>query len=193
MAAGEVNNADSVLQGLFGSLTSAAENGRDASNMWGALRTAASDWAEGVLSVTSAEPPTAEAIASKAQELIGHVTITDMNRYVKTAGEFLRAKQNLQTLQPGGQITGQEIFNAPWSSTGGDDASPTRYRLRVLRSVSVKGFTDITREEWASYDLGISLTSIDDALAKADDAFNRAKYNSTASINATLDYELEVV
>jgi len=187
------NSADSVLRGLWGNLLSAAEGGRSATNMWNGLRSGAYSWAEGVLNITSAEPPTPEQITAKAQQLIGHVTIQDMNRYTKLAGEYLRAKQNLQTLDPGQQITGNSIFVPPWNNTADNPAVPTRYRIRVLRSITVRGFTQIERNEWSTYEITSPLTNIEDALNQANTLFAQTDYNSRASINEVLDYTIEAI
>jgi hypothetical protein len=85
------------------------------------------------------------------------------------------------------------VFNAPWSTTASNPAIPTRYRLRVLRDITYKGFTAINRQEWATYELGGVLTTVGDALTTADALFNQADYNSRASINSTLDYSIETV
>lgn len=188
------NNPDAVLRGLFGGLVTGAEGGgRGAANMWSSLKTAANDWAKGVLSVTSAVPPTDEQITATAHQLIGHVTIQDMNRYAQTVGEFLRAKQNLQELGTDYQITGDAIFSPPWSKTADNPAIPTRYRIRVLRSITVRGFTHIQRNEWATYELSGPLTNVADALQQANTLFSQADYNSRASINEILDYQIETV
>ena len=194
MASNWPNDPDSVLRGLFGSLVSAAESGgRGAANMWSALHDAANSWASGVLSITSPTPPSAEEIQAKASQLIGNVTVQDMNRYSKTVGEFLRAKQNLQSLDPTSQIGGESIFNPPWATTTGNPAVPTRYRIRVLRSITVRGFTQIQRQEWATYEITSPITSVADALAQANTLFGQADYNARASINEILDYTIEAV
>ena len=188
------NDPDAVLRGLFGSLVTGAESGgRSAANMWSSLRTAAENWAQGVLSVTSAVPPTAEEISATARQLIGHVTIQDMNRYSKTVGEFLRAKQNLKAGGHDNQITGDSIFNPPWSKTGLNPAVPTRYRIRVQRSLTFRGFTHVPRVEWATYEISGPLTSAADALDQANTLFSQADYNSRVSINGILDYSIEVI
>lgn len=161
--------------------------------MWGALHDAARSWAEGVLRVTQAATPTAEQIDAAARGLIGRVTIQDMNRYSALAGEYLRARQNLQQLGETSQIEGTAIFQPPWSTTTGNPAVPTRYRIRVLRSITVRGFTQIQREEWATYEISSPLTTVADALNQANQLFAQADYNSRASINQVLDYSIETV
>ena len=188
------NDPDGVLRGLFGNLVAGAESGgRGAANMWSSLRTAATNWATGVLAVTSEQPPTSDEVAAKVNQLIGHVTIQDMNRYTKTVGEYLRARENLRALGHDYQITGDAIFTPPWATTSSNPAVPTRYRIRVLRSITVRGFTNIQRVEWATYEITSPLTNAADALQQANTLFSQADYNSRASINGILDYSIEVV
>lgn len=193
MLSGWPNDPDSVLRGLFGSLVSGAEQGRSASNMWQSLREGAYSWAQGVLSITSATPPTEAEIQAKGQELIGHVTVMDMNRYVSKVGEYLRAKANLQLMDPEHQITAASIFTPPWAQTVGNDAVPTRYRIRVLRSITVRGFTRIERQEWSTYEITSPITSLADALTQANTLFSQSDYNARAEINEVLDYSIEAI
>ena len=187
------NDPDSVLRGLFGSLVSGAASGMGAANMWNSLREGAYSWAESVLSVTSPTPPTEAEIQAAGQDLIGHVTIMDMNRYVSLAHEYLTAKNNLQTLGLDNQIEGTAIFRPPWATSVGNPAVPERYRIRVLRSITVHGFTTIERNEWSTYEITSPLTSVQDALDQANQLFSQADYNSRADINEVLDYTIEAV
>jgi hypothetical protein len=161
--------------------------------MWDALKDAAYNQAYSTLVITSPTFPTQDEVDQAAANLIGHVTIQDMNRYSALAGQYLSAKANLAALGRDNQITGQEIFNPPWSTTSSSPAIPTRYRIRVLRDITVSGFQAINRQEWATYELGGVLTNVGTALDTADQLFNQADYNSRASINSILDYSIETV
>lgn len=187
------DDPDAVLRGLWGSLVSAASESRSTSNMWQAFNDAAYSNAESILNVTSPTPPTVEDIQALADKYTQHVTIMDMNRYSNLAGQYLSAKANLQAAGQAAQIEGTMIFNAPWSTTADNPAIPTLYRLRVLRDITVQGFTAINRQEWATYDLGGVLTTAGDAINMANVLFNQADYNSRASINSVLDYSIETV
>jgi hypothetical protein len=187
------DDPDSILRGLFGSLTSAASEGLGAQNMWNALRTGAYNWASSVLNVTSPTPPTVEEITNAANGLISSVTVTDMNRYASLAGQYLRAKNELAALGPNDQIPGTAIFSPPWANTADNPAVPTRFRIRVLRDITVHGFTAINRQEWATYELGGTLTTLNDAINAANTLFAQADYNARADINSVLDYSIETV
>ena len=171
----------------------AAQYGRDAANIWGGLRQGAYDYAESVLNVTSPSSPSVADIRAAADSMLSHVTILDVNRYTQLAGQFLRAKQNLMDASPYEQITGGMIFDPPWATTSTNPAIPTRYRIRVNRSLIVHGFTTIERDEWATYELAGPLTSVEDAINYANTLFNQAAYNKTADIASVNQYTLETV
>lgn len=194
MASSWPSDPDAVLRGLWGNLVNARESGGgDAANMWDALRSGAEAWASGVLNITSPGVPTQAEIEAQAQQLIGHVTVQDMNRYTQLAGQFITAKNNLAAQGLEEQILGTSIFTPPWSTTAANPAVPDRFRIRVLRDITVKGFTAINRQEWATYELAGELTTAGAALAYADQLFNQADYNARASINSTLQYSIERV
>lgn len=185
------------MRGMFTSLLSGAANGRGAANMWQSLREGAYSWAEGVLNVTSATPPTEEDIQALGARAMSHVTIMDMNRYVKLAGEYLRAKDNLMNRPPGDQIMGDSIVNLPWSTTADNPAIPTRYRLRVQRQITYRGI-GTTSTSWATYELQSPLTNVTDALNYADQLWSLShgdsgKRATSAEITGHLQYVIETV
>ena len=91
------------------------------------------------------------------------------------------------------QILGRNVFTPPWSTTAGNPAVPDRYRIRVLRDITVQGFTAINRQEWATYELAGQLGTAGAAIDYANQLFTQADYNSRATINAVLDYSIEQV
>lgn len=192
MASDWPSDPDSVLKGLFGSLLNGAANGRSTANMWQALREGAYTAAQNYLNMVSPTVPTEEEIQDKGQELIGHVTIMDMNKYTQIAGEALRAKASLQSQSADEQILGESIWTPPWSRTAGNPAIPTRYQLRVLRSITYRGI-NVTEEKWSTYEITSPLTTVQDALDQADALFHRARYNNSAGINAILDYSITAI
>jgi hypothetical protein len=188
------NDSDAVLRGLWGSIVAARESGGgSAANIWDSIRNGAQAWAEGVLSITSPTPPTDTEIAQQAQQLIGGVTVLDVNRYNAIAGQYINAKNQLQAQGLDEQILGTSIFNPPWSTTSSNPAIPTRYRIRVLRDITVAGFTKINRQEWATYELAGPIGNAGDALNYANTLFAQADYNARAAINSVLDYSIETV
>jgi hypothetical protein len=188
------NDSDSVLRGLWGNMVSAREQGGGgAANMWQSIQSGATAWAEGVLNITSPTPPTQEEIAATAKGLIGNITIQDVNRYTKLAGEYLAAKSNLSAQGLEEQVLGTSIFTPPWATTTDNPAVPDRFRIRVLRDITVRGFTLINRQEWATYEISGALTSAGNALDQANQLFTQADYNARASINSVLDYSIEQV
>jgi hypothetical protein len=179
---------------LWGNIVSARESGGGgAANIWQSIRSGAEAWASGVLSITSPQPPTEAEIALQAQQLIGNVTIQDVNKYNALAGQYLNARDTLAAQGLEQQITGRSIFVAPWSVTAGNPAVPDRYRIRVLRDLDYHGFTVINRQEWATYELSGPLTTAGDALNYANTLFAQADYNARVNINSVLDYSIEQV
>lgn len=194
MASDWPSDPDSVLRGLFGNFISAREQGGGgAANMWDSLRTGAEAWATGVLNITSQSPPTPEEISATAKQLIGNVTIQDVNRYTALAGQYIAAKNNLASQGLEEQILGTSVFTPPWSTTAGNPAVPDRYRIRVLRDITVRGFTLIDRQEWATYELSGALSTAGSALDFANQLFEQSDYNARASINSVVDYSIEQI
>jgi len=184
------NDPDAVLQGLWGNLVSAASEGRSATNMWDALRTGAYNWAESLLNVTSATTPTADEIQAAADNIIGHVTVQDMNKYVQAAGDLLSAKAALMAATPLQQIEGNMIFSNELIQGSINPAVPSRYEFRVLRTLVFHGFTDVERQEWATYEMGGPLTNAYTMLNQANLLFNQAEYNSRVDIFSIDEYEI---
>ena len=189
MAADWTTNSDAVMRGMFGNLLSGAANGRDAANMWQSLREGAYSWAENYLTLTGTTKPTEEQIQAKGQDLIGHVTIMDMNRYVKLAGEAISAKNALHAMQPGTQIEGNAIWRPPWATSGGTDGRFEKYRIEIQRSITYRGI-NVTTTKWSSYEITSPLTTVEDALAQADSLFQQAKYFRSVGNYSTLDYRI---
>lgn len=179
---------------MFGSFIAARdEGGGSASNMWGALRDAAYSWAASTLGITSPNTPTEAEINAASQQLIGGVTIQDVNKYTALAGQYLSAKASLAAQGLTQTIEGRSIFVPPWSTTAGNPAVPDRYRIRVLRDITVAGFTQIDRQEWATYELSGQLGTAGDALNYANTLFEQSDYNARASINRVVDYAIEQI
>jgi hypothetical protein len=179
---------------MFGSFVSAREEGGgSAANMWQALRDSASAWAASTLNIISPNTPTQDEINAAAHELIGNVTIQDVNKYTALAGQYLSARANLAAQGLEQEIMGTSIFVPPWSTTAGNPAVPDRYRIRVLRDITVAGFTKIDRQEWATYELAGQLTTAGDALDYANTLFEQSDYNARASINNVVSYSIEQI
>jgi len=158
--------------------------------MWDALRTGAYNWAESLLNVTSATTPTADEIQAAADNIIGHVTVQDMNKYVQAAGDLLSAKAALMAATPLQQIEGNMIFSNELIQGSINPAVPSRYEFRVLRTLVFHGFTDVERQEWATYEMGGPLTNAYTMLNQANLLFNQAEYNSRVDIFSIDEYEI---
>jgi hypothetical protein len=192
------NTPSDVLRGMWGTFQSSAQTfGRSAVAMWNAVNDAAAAAAEYTLSITSPTVPTALQIQDAAHALIGNVTIQDVNQMAVTVGQWMAAKENLLAQGLDQQILGTSIFTPPWSTTAANPGVPDRYRIRVLRDITYRGI-GATVTQWATYELGGPLTTLQDALDAADAAWALSsglsgKRNSSAEITSHVDYEIEQV
>ena len=187
------DNSDSVLRGLFGSFTSAAGQRLTTAGVWDALRTGASNWASSVLAVTSAVPPSAEEISAKASQLLGHVTIIDVNNWRHVAGQQVRAQNNLMAQGLGEQITAGSIFTPPWARTAANPAIATSYRMTVQYIVEPNAAPGTSILEPHSYSLGTVLTTPGDALSEAQSLLGGQSYTNTGRITGISSYSIEAI
>lgn len=193
MAGSSWPDSDSILRGLFGSIVNSTEQGQSTADVWGQLRNASETWAEPALRVQLGRQPTADEISAAGRALLSHVSAADVSRYRGIAGQQVAARQALADLGEGRQITDAEVFTPPWARTASNPAIQTRYRIRVNWHISFKGFEQVERDEWSTYDLEGPLTTLEDALGQARASFNTASYNRRASILGVNDYMIEAV
>lgn len=193
MAGGDWWQNSPNLRSLFPSIVSAASSGASTAEVWGAIRDAAGGIAAQVLGTTLGREPTEQEVLDQVGKLLGGISATDVSQARGAAGAMVSAHSNLINGDPNAQIESSQIARAPWSTTTNVAGVSEQYRIRVQRSITVKGFTSIDRVEWSTYNLSGPLTSIADAVSQANNLFNGSAYNKTASINQVLDYVIEAV
>lgn len=181
------------LRSLFPSIVSAASQGASTSEVWDAIRGAAGSIASQVLSTTLGRNPTEQEVLESAKGLLSGISATDVSAARGAAGQMVRAHNALLAASDDAQITSEQIGRAPWSTTTNVAGVNEQYRIRVQRSITVKGFTEIQTTEWGTYDLSGPLTSIADAVSQANNLWSGRDYNKRASINQVLDYVIEAV
>jgi len=181
------------LRQVFPALVEAAAQNQTTAQVWQTLRDAASNAASGSLSIQLGRQPTDQEVADTAAGILRGVTVQDVSRARGAAGQMASAHAALISHDPTAQITGDMIAVPPWSKTADAAGVRTQYRIRVNRSITVRGFTQITKEEWAAYNLSGPITTVADALAQANAMFVGADYNRATSINDILDYTIETV
>lgn len=181
------------LRSLFPAIVSAASQGASTADVWGAVRNAAGNIASQVLGTTLGREPTDEEVSNTAATLLRGITATDVSQARGAAGQMVTAHNNLANADPNAQIEASMIARAPWSVTSNVAGVSEQYRIRVQRSITVKGFTEIQRDEWSTYNLSGPLTNPADALSSANAAWNGKDYNKTARIDGILDYVIEAI
>lgn len=190
MALDEFSSADDILMGSFTTFQGAASQGLSATNMWSALRQSANSWAQSVLSGGRQGAPTDEQVQAKANALLAHVRITDVNRYAQIIGQWQKARNNITSKDPLEQITAGDIFTPPWSKTSGNPAIPQSYTLRVEWDrrdlIGHKAYERV----WKSYTITGPLTNVQDLLARAERAFKESESWSRYRVRGITNFEL---
>jgi hypothetical protein len=181
------------LRGLFPSIVGAAATGATTAGVWDAIRESAAGQATAVLSITLGRQPTPNELATATANYLSGIDAAAVSQARGAAGAFVTAHRNLLAQSPDEQILANSIARPPWATTTNLAGVNEQYRIRVLRSITVHGFTDIQREEWSSYNLEGTLTTANTALNQANTLFGNADYNRNVDINAVLDYVVEAV
>ena len=184
---------DAVLRGLFGTFLNSAEEKQDTATVWAQLREASESWAAPALEIELGREPTSEEIANAGKALLSGISAADVSNMRGIAGQYAGAHQALRDLDTELQIPSEAIFRAPWAESSGSAAVQERYRLRVKWNIEFRGFERTELSEWNSYQLEGPLTTIEDALAQARNAFAAAEYNKRASILGVEDYAIEAI
>ena len=181
------------LRQVFPSIVAAAAEGQTTAQVWQTLRTAADSAASASLSISLGREPTTEEVATASGQILRGVGVQQVNQARAAAGQMVQAHSRLTSSDPNALITAEMIGIPPWSVTADAAGVQTQYRISVKREITVHGFTEITREEWGSYNLSGPITTVADALNQANSLFGNADYNRNVDINQMLDYSIEAV
>lgn len=187
------DNQNPLLSGLFGTFQEGAQAGADTSNIWSSLRQAAANWYYQSLGITPPESA-AQLESTGASVLSGQgVSAQGVNTYRQVAGNWLRAKENLQALNPEDQIPGEAIFTPPWAQTTAAGV-PDRYRIRVNWNWTTDSGEQTN--QWSTYELSGPISSTANSLKQA---YSLATGNdcwvalSNLSTPEVADYEIEQI
>ena len=187
------DNQNPLLSGLFGTFQEGAQAGADTSNIWSSLRQAAANWYYQSLGITPPESA-AQLESTGASILSGQgVSVQEVNTYRQVAGNWLRAKENLQALNPEDQIPGEAIFTPPWAQTAAAGV-PDRYRIRVNWNWTTDSGEQTN--QWSTYELSGPISSTANSLKQA---YSLATGNdcwvalSNLSTPEVADYEIEQI
>lgn len=190
--AGEVP-PQSILRGLYGTFVQAASQGQTTAEVWQSLRDAASSWAQSYLGITTGQSPTPDQVAAEAKTLLSHIDVAQVSTMRGIAGQQVEAMRQLMAADPEAQITGRQVFQAPWSQASKSPYLSPNYRIRVQWDLLHQGFAPVELSEWATYELTGPLTSVADALRQARSAFSAASYNVRTRITGVAAYSIETV
>ena len=190
---GDWAGQNSLLSGLFGVLQQAATNRLDTATVWDQLRINAAQWEQQITGQTSGSSDAD--LAQRGAEILKQsgVGIAQVNAYRAVAGQWLSAKQTVQSEGGDQQLTARSVFRPPWATTVGGEQSD-RYRIRVNWQVTPTA-GDVFNK-WSTYELTSPLTTIDQALAHAQGKALGDKYLVLLSGGAPLqvtDYEIEQI
>ena len=187
------DNQNPLLSGLFGTFQEGAAAGADTSNIWSSLRQAAANWYYQSLGITPPESA-AQLESTGASVLAGQgVSVQGVSTYRQVAGNWLRAKENLQALNPEDQIPGEAIFTPPWAQTTAAGV-PDRYRIRVNWNWTTDSGEQTN--QWSTYELSGPISSTANSLKQA---YSLATGNdcwvalSNLSTPEVADYEIEQI
>lgn len=184
---------DSFARGMFGSFQQAAAAGRDTAGVWSALREDAASWyytQQGLPTPDNPAEVQAQGASILSQRGIG---ISQVNAMRASAGQWLGARDTLMSASADQSITARNVFSPEWRTTGLGRANPPEYRIRILRGIGQAGQEGTQFEAWSTYDLGATLGTVDQIIARANQAYGRQRYSQGTFINTVLQYEIEVV
>ena len=171
----------------------ASAEGQTTAQVWQTIRDATDIASASQLSIILGREATGAEIADASALMLKGLNIQAVNQARATAGQMVSAHAALSSADPNEQISGEMIGVPPWSVTSNTAGVQTQYRIHVKREIVFKGFTRVTRQEWASYNLSGPITSVADAIAQANRLFAAADYNTRTEISQILDYSIEAV
>lgn len=186
--AGWGNDPNATLRGLWGTLVNSAAAGQTTQDVWQQLRQAATNQAASVLGLTLGREPTLDEIDSAYRQMFGNVTVQHVNQWRKEAGRYVAAQRNLAATDSGVQIGGDAIYRRNTELWGGSSPIVPTYRIRVKYSYTVG---TLQGEEWATYDIGGVITSLEDIQNKVSQQFKGKDYNKNTVMGDWLSYAIE--
>lgn len=152
-----------LLRGLFGVFQTSSAARADTSTIWSDLRTAAGSWQFSAQGVAQPYDPAAVQEAGRAILSAQGIDAGAVSTFRGLAGQWRNAAERLQALEPGQQITGNEIFVPPWAATASSNV-PSRYRIRS--QWQFEAANGVTFNQWRADELTGPLTTTVDAVTQ---------------------------
>lgn len=181
------------LRSVFGAIVNATQAQATTAEVWDAVYTAAEGQAFSTLSTTLGREPTADELQNAVNTTLAGVGAVQVSQARSAASQMVSAYSNLHALSDTDQVLGNAIARPPWAITTNVVGVAEQYRIRVQRTIEVRGFQVITRSEWNTYNLSGPITSVADALNQANNLWGQNPYNVRASIVSVDDYVIESV
>lgn len=178
---------------MFGSFTAAAAANENTATIWQRINDYANAWAASTARAVYGPSVTDAQIADRAQQLMGHVTIMDVNNYRALAGQYERARQVATTQQSNAQFAADSIFVAPWSRLAQTGGAVREYRANVSFSSNIIGRGGRRLEETRAFVIGPTLTTPDDLIAAAKSWYEKLPYNTQINDVQVTDFALEAI
>ncbi|HEY1716200.1 MAG TPA: hypothetical protein VGG07_25105 [Solirubrobacteraceae bacterium] len=182
-----------LLRGMFGVFQPAAQAGLGTAAIWEDLRANAASWQFAAQGREQPYDPAELQEAGRAILSREGVTIQGVNIGRQLAGNWLGARQRLQALDEGAQITGSAIFSPPWATTANLNV-PSRYRIRTQWQLTPANGESVS--VWRSSELTTPLTTVTAALADTEpsaDGAHGLEINPAGIPPELLDFEIEQI
>jgi hypothetical protein len=157
------------------------------------MREVATTWASATSRAIYGPDVTDEQIASRAQALLGGVTIQHVNTYRSLAGQYVRAQESAMSKNPADQFEAKDIFVAPWSRMAQTGGAIRQYRANVTFTSTFHGFEQVPLTETRSFLIGPTLTNANDLIAAAKSWYEQLPYNQRLSDVEISSFALEAV
>lgn len=178
------------LRQLFGSVLGSADQGLSTSQVWDTLRTAANNAAAQSLKVSLGRTPTQPEIDIEVGKIFKGVNAATVSRMRGAAGQYVRAKRNLQSLSRDQQITADSVGTFPWSRTASIPGIPTRYEVKTKFMIEDKNNPGLFSYRWSTYIYDGALTNMNDILNYTQSLYESEEYLEGFSVVQAVDYAI---
>lgn len=144
----------------FQAIWSAAAQRMSTADVWSAIRSAAEQQANYLLSAITSAPISPELLAAKANELLSGLSIFDVNIMRQNAGQLISAANALNSAADETAIDASMIGRPLTALTGGPEGLPPLYRARI--QYTGIDFEGNAFQDWTSLFLSGEPTTVGD-------------------------------
>ena len=175
---------------FFGSILGAAFGGATTSEVWQAMREAATNTAAAILGVPAGEGGNNPEVQAQAQQLLSGITIQDVNQMRASAGQIVSATRSLAAANPEQAIDSSMIGQSPNMVTGPGTGFEQSYLIRYeYTGVDVAGneltdFSTISLESLPETVGELSDLIMSEATARAEAGIGTPPVQTLTSVNS---------